>query len=39
MRLRKRPGATWITEPAVLIRLNDSEHGFTPPHRRRFFQS
>lgn len=24
-------GATWVTEPAVIIRLNDSEHGFTLP--------
>lgn len=24
-------GATWVTEPAVVIRLNDSEHGFTLP--------
>ncbi|QOL51497.1 hypothetical protein [Massilia litorea] len=24
-------GATWVTEPAVIIRLNDSKHGFTLP--------
>lgn len=24
-------GATWITEPAVIIRLNDAKHGFTLP--------
>jgi len=24
-------GATWVTEPAVIVRLNDSEHGFTLP--------
>lgn len=24
-------GATWVTDPAVVIRLNDSEHGFTLP--------
>ena len=24
-------GGTWVTEPAVIIRLNDSEHGFTLP--------
>lgn len=24
-------GATWVTEPAVTVRLNDSEHGFTLP--------
>ena len=24
-------GATWVTEPAVIIRLNDSQHGFTLP--------
>jgi hypothetical protein len=24
-------GATWITEPAVVIRFNDPEHGFTLP--------
>lgn len=24
-------GATWVTEPAVVIRFNDSEHGFTLP--------
>ena len=24
-------GATWVTEPAVIIRLNDAEHGFILP--------
>jgi hypothetical protein len=24
-------GATWVTEPAVIVRLNDSEHGFILP--------
>jgi hypothetical protein len=24
-------GATWVTEPAVIIRLNDSKHGYTLP--------
>lgn len=24
-------GGTWVTEPAVIIRLNDFEHGFTLP--------
>jgi hypothetical protein len=24
-------GATWVTEPAVIIRFNDAEHGFTLP--------
>jgi hypothetical protein len=24
-------GATWVTEPAVVVRLNDSEHGFVLP--------
>jgi hypothetical protein len=24
-------GATWVTEPAVIVRLNDSQHGFTLP--------
>lgn len=24
-------GATWVTEPAVIVRLNDSEHGFVLP--------
>lgn len=24
-------GGTWVTEPAVIIRFNDSEHGFTLP--------
>jgi hypothetical protein len=24
-------GATWVTEPAVVVRLNDSEHGFILP--------
>ena len=24
-------GGTWVTEPAVIIRLNDSQHGFTLP--------
>jgi hypothetical protein len=24
-------GGTWVTEPAVVIRLNDSQHGFTLP--------
>lgn len=27
-------GATWVTEPAVIIRLNDSEHGFILPPTR-----
>lgn len=26
-----RFGATWITEPAVIIRFNDPQHGFTLP--------